>query len=313
MFSFSLLDSNAVTDFIESAPVIAVNKNLKTTQRKQRTLARPITLSGIGVHTGQEVTMKFLPAKDNHGIAFRRTDLPNTPVVPATVQYVCDTSRSTTIGVANKFIHTVEHVLAAVRAFDIDNLCIEVSNVEPPICEGNSVAFVDMIEQAGIIAQSDMMPIVKLQEPLYWSEGDIHLVALPYDGFRISYTLNYPDSKVLKSQFYSVLVNSSNFKKEIAPCRTFLLYKEIAALMDKGLIKGGSLGNAVVIQDDVVFSREGLHFPDEMVRHKILDVIGDLALVGIPFEAHVIAIRSGHASNFQLAKKLYNHFTSEIG
>lgn len=288
-----------------------MNPNLKISHRKQRTLARPIALSGIGVHTGQVVTMQFLPAKENHGIVFRRTDLPNKPIVPATVKYVCDTSRSTTIGVANEFIHTVEHVLAAVRAFEIDNLCIEVSNVEPPICDGNSVAFVEMIEKAGVIDQVQTIPIVKLQEPLYWSEGDISLVALPYEGFRISYTLNYPNSNILKSQFHSVLVNSENFKKEIAPCRTFLLYREIATLMDKGLIKGGSLSNAVVIQDDVVFSREGLHFPDEMVRHKILDVIGDLALVGIPFEAHIIAIRAGHASNFQLAKKLYNHFISE--
>lgn len=291
----------------------AVNPNLTISHRKQRTLAKPVSMSGIGVHTAQEVTMQFHPAPENHGIVFRRSDLPNKPLVPATVKYVCDTSRSTTIGVASEYVHTVEHVLAAIRANEIDNLLIDVSNVEPPICDGNSIAFIEMIEKAGIVEQTLTTPVVKLQQPIYWSEGEIHLVALPYDGFRISYTLHYPDSKVLKSQFHSVLVNSANFKDEIAPCRTFSLYREITALMDRGLIKGGSLSNAVVIQDDVVFSHGGLHFPNEMARHKILDMIGDLALVGIPFEAHVIAIRAGHASNYQLAKKIYNHITSEAG
>lgn len=249
--------------------------------------------------------MRFSPAAENSGVVFKRTDLPDQPIVPATVEYVCDTSRSTTLGVASKYIHTVEHVLAAVRAFNIDNLTIEVTNVEPPIGDGNSLAFVSMIESAGILQQKEKVPVIQLTAPIYWTEKDIHLVALPYDGYRISYTLSYPDSPAMRAQYHSVEVNSETFKKEIAPCRTFSLYQEVATLMDRGLIKGGSLSNAVVIKDNVVFSKEGLHFPDEMARHKILDVIGDLALVGVPFEAHVIAIRSGHASNYQLAKKIH--------
>lgn len=287
--------------------MIAINPKHVISHRRQRTLARPITFSGIGVHTGQEVTMRFCPAEENSGIIFKRTDLPEQPQVPAAAQYVCDTSRSTTIGIEKVLIHTVEHVLAAVRAYDIDNLIIEVSNVEPPISDGNSLSFVDMIEQAGIQEQKAQTPIAKLLSPVYWSDKDIHLVALPYDGYRISYTLHYPDSEAIRSQYQSFEINSANFKKEIAPCRTFSLYKEIAMLMERGLIKGGSLDNAVVIKEDAIISKNGLHFRDEMARHKILDLIGDLALVGIPFHAHIIAIRSGHASNFQLAKKIYEH------
>lgn len=282
-----------------------------TSCRQQRTIQKSIAFSGLGVHTGREVTLRFCPAKVDTGIVFRRTDLPNQPFIPATISSVCDTTRSTTIGIGNARVHTVEHVLAAVRALEIDNLCIEVSNMEPPISDGSSLTFVQILEDAGILEQTGTVSTLKVRQPLYWSEEGIHLVALPYQGYRISYTLNYDDSKVLRAQFHSVLVTRENFKNEIAPCRTFSRYEEVAALMDKGLIKGGSLDNAVIIKEDVVFSKEGLHFPDEMVRHKILDMIGDLSLVGIYFHAHIIAIRSGHASNYQLAKKLYHHLVTE--
>lgn len=286
------------------------NAPLITKQRKQRTLQKPVSFSGLGVHTGERVTMQFCPAAVGSGIVFQRVDLPNKPIVPATLEYVCDTNRSTTIGIDKVRIHTVEHVLAAIRSYDIDNLRIEVSNVEPPIGNGSSDAFVKMIEEAGIKEQEALTSVIKVQQPLYWTEKDIHLVALPYDGYRISYTLNYSESKILGAQYYSLMVDSENFKNEIGSCRTFSLYEEVSALMDRGLIKGGSLDNAVVIKGDVVFSREGLRFPDEMVRHKILDVIGDLSLVGIPFEAHIISIRSGHSTNYQLAKAIYKHITN---
>ena len=142
---------------------------------------------------------------------------------------MCDTARSTTIGKGKVRIHTVEHVLAAVRALEIDNLCIEVSNLEPPVSDGSSQTFVKMIEDAGICEQQALVSIYKLESPIYWSEGDIHLVALPYDGYRISYTLNYPEPKVLKAQFHSILLSASSFKKEIAPCRTFARYEECIA------------------------------------------------------------------------------------
>lgn len=279
--------------------------------RPQRTLQKAVVFSGLGVHTGEKVTMRFCPADEGTGITFQRIDLPEKPLIPANINTVCDTLRSTTIGVGAVRIHTVEHVLAAIRAFDIDNVRIEVSNVEPPIGNGSSDVFIQMIEESGISEQKETTSIYKILEPLYWSEKDIHLVALPYDGYRISYTLNYPETKILQSQYHTVIVDAENFRSEIGSCRTFSLYEEVAMLMDRGLIKGGSLDNAVVIKGDVVFSKGGLRFPDEMVRHKILDMIGDLALVPYLFEAHIIAIRSGHTSNYQLAKSITNHIKKE--
>ena len=272
--------------------------------RKQNTLKGEKAFSGIGIHTGREVTMKFCPAPENHGIVFKRIDLPDAPLIPASVDNVCDLLRSTTIGLKELKIHTVEHVLAALNAYRIDNLLIEIDNIEPPVGNGSSDVFVEMIEAVGIKEQSAPARCLTVTKPLYWADKEIQLIALPYEGFRISYTLNYPQTKILKSQFYSGMVTPENFKNEIAPCRTFSLYEEVSMLLDKGLIKGASLDNAVVIKEDVVLSKNGLFFPDEMVRHKVLDVIGDLKLIGADINAHVISIRSGHASNHEFAKIL---------
>lgn len=288
-----------------------VNPALETIVRKQRTLKEATSFSGIGIHTGKQVSLRFCPAKEGTGILFKRVDLPSQPIIPATVEYVQDTSRSTTIGVKEVRIHTVEHVLSAIKAYSIDNLCIEISGIEPPVGNGSSDVFVEMIEKVGVREQEHSVPIVKIQQPVFWAEGDIQLVALPYNGYRISYTLNYPGSSFLQGQFYSVVVDPDQFKKEIAPCRTFSLYKEISSLVDRGLIKGGSLDNAVVIKDDVILSKGGLFFPNEMARHKILDLIGDLSLIGFDFHAHVIAICSGHPSNFAFAQKILTHITME--
>lgn len=279
--------------------------------RAQRTIGKEVSFSGIGIHTGAAVSLRFVPEKPGAGIYFKRVDLPGQVIIPAALHYVCDTSRSTSIGMDDVRIHTVEHVLAAVRAFNIDNLCIEISSIEPPVGNGSSDVFVKMIEEAGIVEQEQKAKVVKIKEPVYWSEDDIHIVALPYDGYRISYTLSYPGSSILKSQYQSIPITTENFIKEIAPCRTFSLYEEVSALMDRGLIKGGSLDNSVVIKGDVVFSKDGLFFPDEMVRHKILDMVGDLTLVGCEFHAHIISIRSGHKSNIAFAKKLLNAITLE--
>lgn len=291
--------------------MIAINPNHETAYRKQRTLKKPIDYSGIGLHTGTQVTMSFIPAKEGSGVSFRRSDLPGQPIIPATIEYVCANTRNTTLGIADVRIHTVEHVLAAVRAFNIDNIIIEINGIEPPVGNGSSDIFVGMIEESGIVEQEAVIPIVKLSQPVYWSEGEIHIVAIPSDCYRISYTLNYPDTRLLKSQYFSFALTEDSFKKEISPCRTFSLYEEVSVLMDRGLIKGASLDNAVVIKDDTILSKGGLYFPDEMVRHKILDVIGDLSLVGFDIQAHIIAIRSGHASNIAFARKLFNSITME--
>jgi UDP-3-O-[3-hydroxymyristoyl] N-acetylglucosamine deacetylase len=283
----------------------------QTEQRKQRTLNNDSTFSGLGLHTGEKVSLRFVPAKEGTGVVFKRMDIPGKPIIPATVEYVCSNARNTTLGIADIRIHTVEHVLAAIRAYQIDNLCIEINGIEPPVGNGSSDVFVEMIENAGISEQKETMPVLSLKSPVYWSEGDIHMVAIPCDTYKISYTLDYPDTKLIKSQYFSLSIDKDSFKREIASCRTFSLYEEVSMLIDRGLIKGASLDNAVVIKDDTILSKGGLFFQDEMVRHKILDVIGDLALVGYDFKAHIIAIRSGHASNVAFARKLYNHLTME--
>lgn len=278
-------------------------------KRKQNTLKGEISFSGIGIHTGRDVTMRFCPAPADHGIVFKRVDLPEPLFISATVDNVCDLLRSTTLGVGAVKVHTVEHVLAALSAYHIDNLLIEIDNIEPPVGNGSSDLFVEMIEKVGVEELHADTVIVKITKPLFWADKDIQLVALPYEGFRVSYTLNYPGSKLLKAQFHTIEVTPESFKKEIAPCRTFSLYEEVSMLLDKGLIKGASLDNAVVIKGDVVLSKNGLFFPDEMVRHKILDVIGDLKLIGIDFHAHIISLRSGHASNHEFAKVLHKELT----
>lgn len=284
---------------------------MRTSCRPQRTLQKEASFTGIGIHTGSEVAMRFCPAKEGTGILFRRVDLPGSPIIPATVEYVRDTNRSTTLGIGSVQIHTVEHVLAALKAYQVDNLYVELSSIEPPIGNGSSDVFVEMIEEAGILEQAQPAPLVKIREPLYFSEGDIHLVAIPWDGFRVSYTLSYPASPYLDGQYYSYILSQESFKKEIASCRTFCLYSELSFLMDRGLIKGGSLDNAVVIKDDLVLSKGGLFFPNEMARHKILDLIGDLSLIGFEIHAHILAIRSGHSSHFAFAKKILNQITME--
>ena len=286
---------------------------MRDIKRKQRTLSAPISYSGIGIHTGQEVSITFHPAKEGTGILFRRVDLPGTPTIPATFEYVFDTSRSTNIGIEDAKIYTIEHVLSALKAFDIDNLFIDISSIEPPAGNGSSDVFVNMIEKAGVGVQQGEVPIVGLQEPVVYSDGDIHLVAIPDTEYKISYTLHYPQSEALGTQFFSLSVNEKTFKKQVMHARTFALYEELSFLMDRGLIKGGSLENAVVIKDEVVISKGGLFYPNEMVRHKVLDLIGDLSLVGMPFNAHIIALRSGHAANVAFAQKIFHQLSNQKG
>lgn len=279
--------------------------------RKQRTCGKIVEFSGVGIHTGQEVLIRFIPAEVGEGIYFKRIDLPEQPIIPATVEYVFDTSRSTNLAAHDVRVYTVEHVLAALRAYEIDNLCIELSALEPPAGNGSSDVFVRMLHEAGVVEQSATVPIFALKNPVYYSDGDVHLVAIPSDVYRLSYTLHYPQSKALGSQYFSMVLSAENFTKELSCCRTFALYEEISYLMDRGLIKGGSLDNAVVVKGEATISKNGLFFPDEMVRHKVLDMIGDLSLIGIQYKAHIIAIRSGHPANFCFAKKLYQQLSLE--
>ena len=276
-------------------------------KKQGRTIAKPVSYSGIGIHTGEVVQMQLLPAPAKSGIRFRRVDLPGQPEMAASYRHVVDTSRSTILGNADFKIHTVEHVLAAVKAFGIDNLIIELSNIEPPVGDGSSLPFVELIKESGVQEQDEEIPFRNLQKPVFIHQGDVSLVAVPHPTFKISYTLSYPGVPPLEAQFVSCDVNQDSFVKEIAPCRTFALYREISYLIDKGLIRGGSLSNANIILGEAILTNGGLRFPNEMARHKVLDLIGDLALVGFPFNAHIISIRSGHATHVDLARLLGEH------
>jgi UDP-3-O-[3-hydroxymyristoyl] N-acetylglucosamine deacetylase len=255
--------------------------------------------------------MRFVPQPEGTGIIFKRIDLPGHPVIPANVEYVQATERRSVIGIGEARVHTVEHVLAAIKAHQIDNLCVELSDAEPPVSDGSARTFAGMLEEAGVEEQAATLPVACIDRPVFWQNDSIHLVALPYDGLKISYTLHYPQSQAIRSQYCSFDITADTFREQIAPCRTFSLYEEVSMLIDHGLIKGGSLDNSVVVKDDVVFSKEGLHFPDEMARHKLLDLLGDLSLVGFCFKAHIVAARSGHTSNVAFAKEIYNYITME--
>ncbi|MBS0620295.1 MAG: UDP-3-O-[3-hydroxymyristoyl] N-acetylglucosamine deacetylase [Verrucomicrobia bacterium] len=277
-------------------------------KERQRTLHQAVSADGIGLFTGEPVTLRLCPAEAGQGILFKRTDLPHQPLIPARLENIQGTPRCTLIGSGPDKVQTVEHLLAALRAYGIDNLLIEISGSEVPIFDGSSAHFVNMIEEAGVRELDVEREVIKLKTPLYWSQGETHIIALPAEEYRISYTLHYPHEAAIGTQFYSFTLNSEHFKKEIAPCRTFSIYEEIAPMIEKGLVKGGSLENAVIIKEGAVANPEGLRFPDEMVRHKILDVIGDLSLMP-PFLAHIIAVRSGHTSNTTFAKALLNHIS----
>lgn len=270
----------------------------------QKTCKREASISGVGLFTGEPSVMKLIPAPAGHGIVFYRTDLPDHPQIPARLQFVRDTLRSTRLATKTASLALVEHLLSALYACEIDNARIEVEGPEVPIGDGSAKQFVELIEQAGIETLDQPRDYFVVEQPLFWSDKETHLIALPSSEFRISYTLHYPQSKLIRSQYYSFDVHREGYKTEIAPCRTFSIYEEIAPLIEQGLIKGGALNNALIIQNDQIVNPEGARFPDEMVRHKVLDLIGDLSLIGRFLKAHIIAVRSGHASNIAFANTL---------
>ena len=270
----------------------------------QKTLQNEVSTSGIGLFTGEKVSLRICPAPPNSGLVFIRTDLAGKPEIPALLSFVREAPRCTRLATEKTSILMVEHLLSALYAYGIDNARIEVEGPELPAGDGSAQIFVGMIEKTGLAVQSCARKFVRITQPIYWSEGDVHLVALPAQDFRLSYTMHYPHSPLLRSQYYSFALQPLRYKAEIASCRTFSLYEEIVPFIEKGIIKGGGLENALVIQGGRILNPEGAHFEDEMVRHKILDLIGDLALIGAPLLAHVIAVRSGHSSNVAFAKTL---------
>ena len=295
---------------------------------KQHTLGSSISISGTGLHTGILVDMTLKPANAGFGIQFQRIDLPNQPIIKADCELVTDTSRGTTLQVGEAKVSTVEHVLAALVGMGVDNVLIELNGPEIPIIDGSSEPFVELIDEAGVVEQEAAKAWYSLDENIYlYNEGKrVEMVAMPAIDYQITTLIDF-NSPVLGTQ-HAGLKTIRDFKNEIAPCRTFCFLHELEALLDNDLIKGGDINNAIVVVDKPVtdeamarlakaFKRdkievksEGylnnleLRFSNEPARHKLLDVVGDLALIGYPIKARIIANRPGHSTNVEFAKKI---------
>ena len=266
----------------------------------QTTIGRMVTYTGIGLHSGQNVTIRLNPAPVNTGIVFARVDLPGAPQVKAQAENVTAAMRATTLESGPAKVFTVEHLLAAFSAMQLDNCLIEIDSVEPPVADGSSLPFVALIQQAGLTVQTELRRVLTVETAQIVRQEDRFIAILPYDGLRISFTSTNPHP-LLGVQFGDYEITPETFVKEIAPARTIGFMHEVEALQAQGLALGGSLDNAVVYDDKNVLTP--LRFTDELVRHKILDVIGDLALAGC-IRGHIIAVKSGHALNTALAKKI---------
>jgi len=300
-------------------------------KNRQRTIQSSITVCGRGLHTGNQVSLTFIPASENHGYKFQRTDLDGQPIIPASIEYVSETARGTTLLYNGIRIQTVEHVLAAIYGLGIDNILIQIDNSEIPILDGSSKFFTEALIKAGIVVQDADKVYYELDTHISYTDSvnNIEIIAIPSNELKISVMVDY-DTHVLSSQ-NAYLNNMDDFQTEIAPCRTFVFLHELEQLVKHNLIKGGDFENAIVFVDkllseseikhlrkifnkpDVKVLKEGvlnnvdLYFQNEPARHKLLDVIGDLALIGVPLKAHIIAKRTGHASNVHFVKLLKNH------
>lgn len=274
---------------------------------RQRTLARPTSFKGVGLHTGKETTLTFRPAAVNAGVVFERTDLPGRPripVTPASAVYDPASGRRTILRGNGGEVHTVEHVLAAVAGLSIDNLTIEIDGqeaAEPP--DGSALPIANALMEAGVVEQEAERKYLRIPGPVVLNSDGVEMIGLPHEGLRISFTIEY-DSPAVGTQHASFDISPEIFLKEIAPARTFVMHKDVEALRAAGLIRGGSLENAIVITDSGIMNEKPLRFRDEFVRHKVLDLLGDLFLLGRPLLGHVIARRSGHATNVEFVKRL---------
>ena len=268
----------------------------------QHTLKQAVSFAGIGLHGGNRVSMTLQPAPPNTGLRFRRVDLDGAPEVEARAENVVDTQRSTTLGKGAVKVHTVEHVLAALAGAGIDNAVIELDASEPPIADGSSREFARLVREAGRVPQAEPVEVHRIDAPIELQSGESHMAVFPHPGFKITCTSSDKGGRF--TQFFSLEVTPASWEKELSHARTFCFYEEIEFLIKNGLIKGGSLENAIVIREDAVLTNEPLRYPEEFVRHKMLDIVGDLALIGRPIQGHVIATRPSHRANTDLAKAI---------
>jgi len=269
----------------------------------QRTIKDFASYKGIGLHTGEEVSITLKSAPVGQGVVFVRQDLPGSPRMEAKASKVIDNMRGTTLGDKGVQVRTVEHILAALWGLGVDNVIIRMNGEEVPAGDGSALPFVKLIQKAGIIEQDKARDVFQVKEPLWMEQGEKALILLPSNKLKITYTVDFPRS-YLGSQFISFTLNEGIFVREIAPSRTFGFMKEVETLRERNLIKGGSLKNAVLFDEKGIVNKEGLRFTDEPVRHKVLDLMGDLYLSGGPLMGHIIAVKSGHLFNVKLAQKL---------
>lgn len=281
---------------------------------QQRTLATSATLEGTSLHTGEKVSLTLKPAAENHGFKFRRIDLPDQPFISADVDKVQTVERATTLAEGSVKVHTVEHVISALTGMGIDNALIEMDANEPPIGDGSARPFVELIRKAGIVPQEAARKVWEIREPIHQETGDGTIITIvPSKSFRVSVTNVGPEGRF--TQYFSTEVTPEIYEKEIAPARTFVYYEDVKPLLEKGLIKGGSLESAVVIRGNEVMSKEAIRFHNEFARHKALDLIGDLMLSGKRILGHVIAVKPGHGPNTKMAailKKEYERMRALI-
>ncbi len=273
--------------------------------RRQRTIGRAITIEGVGLHTGEHGTMRFLPGESDTGVRFVRTDLPGNPEIevrPENAHFDPRAGRRTILQQDGVQVHTMEHVLAAVAGLGVDNLRIETSSMEiPEGYDGSAEPIARSLLEAGIVDQDRAVRHIKIARAVRWSENGVEMSAVPYQGFRITFTIDY-DHPVIGRQSLSLDIDRDVFLKQIAPARTFVLERDVEGLRQAGWIKGGKIENAIVVGKDRILNQEPLRFPDEFVRHKVLDLLGDLFLLGGPILGHVTAVRSGHQGHVAFVK-----------
>ena len=283
---------------------------------RQLTIAHPVTYSGVGLHTGDQSHLTFLPAEAGTGLRFVRVDLEGDPEIVVDPEHVIGVDRGTSIGWNGSKVHTIEHVLAAVAARGIDNLRIELDASEPPVGDGSSLPFWRALQEAGLKELDAPRRRYRVEEPIFYEDGDVEITLLPSDRLQVSFSIDF-DHPLVDHQFESFEITPEIFEREIAPARTFGFLHEIEQLKSAGLIRGGNLRNAIVIGEDKILNEERLRFPTELVRHKILDLLGDLKVLNVDLEAHIVAHRSGHRANFALVqllkKRMEGHGTREKG
>lgn len=272
----------------------------------QHTVAKPVRCTGIGMHSGKTVTLVIQPAPVNHGIRFVRTDLADTPSVAAHFNMVVDTSLATVIGYEGFIVSTIEHLMATFSGLGIDNAIVEIDSHEMPIMDGSASLFVSPILSAGITEQDSPRYYFVVKEPIVLEEGEKSIAIYPSDSFRVTCSIDY-DHPLIQHQSASLNLGQDDFETAVSAARTFGFYHEYEYLKRYGFARGGSLDNVVVLDKDGILNEDGLRYPDEFVRHKILDCIGDLYLLGMPILGHVVASRSGHALNNALLKKIFSH------